>query len=109
MRIYRFGISNIPLTYTFQELSKKVEKIVDEMPQQFTFASLCQRVIQIADNEGKLKKEQNTEYSSVQLTTKDVQSISRIIWDMIWKNKIYIVFNAYPYHSESKEFVFAKI
>lgn len=109
MGTYRFGISNIPLTYTQQELIQTVTKLVDDMSTPFAFQNLCQQILVTAEQEGKLKKEPATEYSTIHLTTNDIIAISKILWDMIWERRIYIVFDAYPYNTESQNMFFAKI
>lgn len=108
MGTYRFGTSNIPLTYSALELEKKVLSLIDKMPSLFTFQSFCNQLLQEADNEGKLRKEPDTEYSTIHLTTYDIQAISKILWNLILDRKIYMVFNAYPYSRETQETLFSK-
>lgn len=108
MGTYRFGTSDIPLTYTQQELAQKVTKLVGDMQMPFTFHNLCQQILVTAEQEGKLKKEPDTEYSTIHLTINDVMAISKILWDMIWERKLYIVFDAYPYSRENQNMLFTK-
>lgn len=79
------------------------------MPIPFTFQNLCQQILVTAEQEGKLRKEPNTEYSTIHLTTNDIMAISKILWDMIWERKVYIVFDAYSYSRESQNTHFAKV
>lgn len=109
MGTYRFGTSNIPLTYTRQELTQKISKLVDNMPTPFSFQNLCQQIMATAEQEGKLRKEPDTEYSTIHLTTNDIMTISKILWDMIWERKVYIVFDAYPYSRVGQNTLFAKV
>ena len=109
MGTYKFGTSNIPLSYSEQELEKKVLSLIDKMPSLFSFQRLCNQLLQEADNEGKLRKEPDTEYSTIHLTTDDIQAISKILWNLILERKIYTVFNAYPYCRESQDTVFSKL
>lgn len=109
MGTYRFGTSNIPLSYSEQELEKKVLSLIDKMPTSFTFQTFCNQLLQEADNEGKLRKEPDTEYSTIHLTTDEVQAISKILWNQILGRKLYTIFNAYPYGRESQETLFSKL
>jgi len=108
MGTYVFGTTNIPLTYTDQELTQKVKKMVNDMPTTFTFQNLCQQILVAADKEGKLRKEPETEYSTIHLTTNDIMNISKILWEMIWERTLYIVFDAYPYCRENQSTLFTK-
>ena len=108
MGIYRFGTSNLPLTYSFQELEQKISKMVTEMPSSFTFQQICGHVLQMADKEGRIQKAPSTEYSTIHLTSNDVQTISRILWNMIWEKKLFIVFDAYPIGIAGYDIMFAK-
>lgn len=108
MQIYKFGTSTIPLTYTPEELKRKVEAIVDSMQETFSFDMLCQNLVHEAENESKLQKEPHTEYSSIRLTAKDIRNVSYIIWDMIWKHELFIVFDAYPYDNERKNILLSR-
>jgi len=84
MGTYVFGTTNIPLTYTDQELTQKVKKMVNDMPTTFTFQNLCQQILVAADKEGKLRKEPETEYSTIHLTT------NALFFDDSTMHKIYI-------------------
>lgn len=109
MGIYRFGTSNLPLTYTEPELEQKILDLIDEMPSQFSFQSLCNQLLQEADNEGKLRKDSDTEYSTIHLTTDDIKKVSKILWKMILERKIFTVFKAYSYSRDSQDTLFAKV
>ena len=109
MGTYIVGISDIPLAYTEQELEKKVSSLIDVMPSPFTFHKLCNKLLQEAVKEHKLRKELDTEYSTIHLTSNDLQAVSKILWSMILERKIYTIFNAYPCSRETQETLFAKV
>lgn len=106
---YRFGTSYIPLLYTNEELKGIVELVIKSFSASFSFRQLCSAIINRADNEGKLKKEPHTQYSSVQLTTDDTNKISYLLWQIIWDKKLIIVFEPNTQYADNKDFHFVRV
>lgn len=90
---YVYGPSYLSLTYTKEELNTLINSFIDNNTE-FSFTQLCNYILSVADQQNKLKKDANTSYSQIYLTHSDVITISKALWELIWKQRLIQVFNS---------------
>ena len=57
-----------------------------------TFVNLCYQVMQIAFQENQVKKAEDTIITSEELAPEEQVRVSRILWELIWDHKIFLLF-----------------
>ena len=57
-----------------------------------TFVNLCYQVMQMAFQENKVKKVEDTIVTSEELAPEEQVRVSRILWELIWNHKIFLLF-----------------
>ena len=58
-----------------------------------TFVSLCYQLVQMGFQEHRVKKtDENTILISEELSAEDQVRVSRILWELIWSQKIFLLF-----------------
>jgi len=102
---YIYGPQRLPLTYTNAELNNIIEEFINNN-KIFSFNQLCNNILLIADQQGKLKKKPNTSYSQILLTQHDTIRISKLLWDRIWDKRLILIFNNFQdtYHNGNETF-----
>ena len=57
-----------------------------------TFVNLCYQVMQMAFQENQVKKADDTIVTSEELAPEEQVRVSRILWELIWDHKIFLLF-----------------
>ena len=61
-----------------------------------TFLNLCRQIRQQAIRDKAIADLENTVYSSEELAPEDQVRVSRVLWELIWDKKIYLLFGRSP-------------
>ena len=57
-----------------------------------TFVNLCYQIMQMAFQENQVKKADDTIITSEELAPEEQVRVSRILWELIWDHKIFLLF-----------------
>ena len=97
--VYRttYDPNPVCLTYSEDELRQLIGNYVQEQKGEFSYKSICVYILQRAKEEGKVPNANHTEYSSNELNPVSGRMVSKILWELIWKKQIFIVFGKNPY------------
>ena len=57
-----------------------------------TFVNLCHQIRQQAIRDRALADLENTVYTSEELAPEDQVRVSRVLWELIWEHKIFLLF-----------------
>ena len=104
-RIRKFGVSCLSLNCSRAVIEEMIDKYIDKCKECFSFQEICKNIKHIAEEKGYFEKEENTEYSQVELTREDIHIINRIVWKKIGEKILIIDFDK----SGAKDFYFIKI
>lgn len=106
--ITQYGETKFGLQYSDEELlgviNLFVQKKKEEKADYFTYYTLCKYILILAERENRLiGKESNTYYQQTNLSQKEYTRISRLLWQLILNQKIFVDFsnNAYIAHYEN--------
>lgn len=61
-----------------------------------TFLNLCHQVKQQAIRDKAIADLENTVYTSEQLAPEDQVRVSRVLWELIWDKKVFLLFGRSP-------------
>ena len=61
-----------------------------------TFVNLCYQVLQLAIQEHKVENAETTCYTNEEISPEDQVRVSRILWELIWSHKIFLLFGRSP-------------
>ena len=91
------NIDNNPvqLLYNNEELRDRINMVMDsrDHTKGITFVNLCYQIVQVAFQEHKVKKaDESTTIVSEELAAEEQVRVSRILWEMIWDHKIFLLF-----------------
>jgi hypothetical protein len=102
---YIYGPSKLSLRYTDDLLKQLIDKYVASN-NEFTFTQVCNFILSTADQEEMLDKRPNTSYSQILLTHNDTTRICKMLWEIIWSQKLIVLFNTPQdiYHNSSETF-----
>lgn len=85
----------VHLLYNNEELRDRINMVMDSRDHTtgITFVNLCYQLIQVAFQENKVKKlDDNTTITSEELAPEEQVRVSRILWELIWDHKIFLLF-----------------
>ncbi len=84
----------VHLLYTEGELRDRINMIMDSRDHTtgITFVNLCYQLIQLAFQENKVKKPEGVIITSEELAPEEQVMVSRILWELIWDHKIFLLF-----------------
>ena len=84
----------VHLLYVNEVLRERVLMVMDSRDHTIgiTFVNLCYQIIQIAFQENKVKKPEGTIITSEELAPEEQVRVSRILWELIWDHKIFLLF-----------------
>ena len=68
----------------------------NDSPSGTTFVNLCYQIRQQAIRDRALADLENTVYTSDELAPEDQVRVSRVLWELIWEHKIYLLFGRSP-------------
>ncbi len=84
----------VHLLYTEGELRDRINMIMSSRDHTtgITFVNLCYQIIQLAFQENKVKKPEGVIITSEELAPEEQVMVSRILWELIWDHKIFLLF-----------------
>ena len=85
----------VQLLFSNEELKERINMVMSSRDHTngITFVNLCYQLIQIAFQEHRVKKDdENTTIISEELSADDQVRVSRILWELIWDHKIFLLF-----------------
>jgi len=84
----------VHLLYTDEEMRDRINMIMSSRDHTtgITFVNLCYQLIQIAFQENKVKKPSDAIMTSEELAPEEQVHVSRILWELIWDHKIFLLF-----------------
>ena len=103
MRFMTYDPNPVPVLFTDTELYEHVTGIVANMNvgDTISFNQICAQIIQMAEEEGKLKP--NTQYSSSELRCSDQKRVSAIMWELIFDRMVYTIFGSYRWFGRGED------
>ena len=93
--IMNYDANPVQLLYNNEELRERINMVMDSRDHTtgITFVNLCYQVMQMAFQEHQVKKaDENTTLTSEELSAEDQVRVSRILWEMIWDHKVFLLF-----------------
>ena len=84
----------VHLLYNDEELRDRILMIIEGRDKTIgiTFVNLCYQIIQIAFQEKTVKVPEDTIITSEELAPEEQVRVSRILWELIWDHKIFLLF-----------------
>ncbi len=84
----------VHLLYNDEELRDRILMIIEGRDKTIgiTFVNLCYQIIQIAFQEKMVKVPEDTIITSEELAPEEQVRVSRILWELIWDHKIFLLF-----------------
>lgn len=89
-----YDTNPVHLLYSNDELRDRINMIMESRDHTIgiTFVNLCYQIIQIAFQENKVDKPEGTITTSEELAPGEQVRVSRILWELIWDHKIFLLF-----------------
>ena len=89
-----YDANPVHLLYNAEEMRDRINMIMDSRDHTtgITFVNLCYQLIQIAFQENKVKKTEGVIITSEELAPEEQVQVSRILWELIWNHKIFLLF-----------------
>ncbi len=90
-----YDATPIQLLYNDEELRDRINMVMSSRDSTtgITFVNLCYQLVQMAFQEHQVKKaDENTTLTSEELSAGDQVRVSRILWELIWDHKIFLLF-----------------
>ena len=88
----------IHILYDNETLKHLVEVVIakNDATSGTTFLNLCNQVRQQAIRDRALVDLENTVYTSEELAPEDQVRVSRVLWELIWEHKVFLLFGRSP-------------
>ena len=90
-----YDANPVQLNYNNEELKERINLVMDSRDHTtgITFVNLCYQLVQLAFQERRVKKaDENVTLTSEELSAEDQVRVSRILWELIWAQKIFLLF-----------------
>ena len=89
-----YDANPVHVLYNNEELRERILMIIEgrDKTTGITFVNLCYQVMQIAFQENQVKKAEDTIITSEELAPEEQVRVSRILWELIWDHKIFLLF-----------------
>ena len=89
-----YDANPVHVLYNNEELRDRILMVIEgrDMTTGITFVNLCYHVMQMAFQENQVKKAQDTIITSEELAPEEQVRVSRILWELIWDHKIFLLF-----------------
>ena len=89
-----YDANHVHLLYNNEELRDRINMIMDSRDHTtgITFVNLCYQVMQMAFQENMVKKAEDTIITSEELAPEEQVRVSRILWELIWDRKVFLLF-----------------
>ena len=84
----------VRVLYNNEELRDRILMVIEgrDKTTGITFVNLCYQVMQMAFQENMVKKADDTIITSEELAPEEQVRVSRILWELIWDHKIFLLF-----------------
>ena len=92
--VMNYDSKPVHLLYNDEELRDRILMIIEGRDKTIgiTFVNLCYQIIQIAFQEKMVKVPEDTIITSEELAPEEQVRVSRILWELIWDHKIFLLF-----------------
>ena len=93
--IMNYDANPVQLLYNNEELKDRINMVMDsrDHTKGITFVNLCYQLVQMAFQEHMVKKaDENTTITSEELSAEDQVRVSRILWELIWDHRVFLLF-----------------
>ena len=89
-----YDANPIHLLYNNEELRDRINMVMESRDHTtgITFVNLCYQIIQMAFQENQVKKLDDTIITSEELAPEEQVRVSRILWELIWDHKVFLLF-----------------
>ena len=89
-----YDANPVHVLYNNEELRERILMIIEgrDKTTGITFVNLCYQVMQMAFQENQVKKADDTIITSEELAPEEQVRVSRILWELIWDHKIFLLF-----------------
>ena len=90
----KYDTNPVHLLYDNEEMRERILMVMDgrDKTTGITFVSLCYQIIQLGFQENKVKIPADTIITSEELAPEEQVRVSRILWELIWDRKIFLLF-----------------
>ena len=90
----KYDSNPVRLLYNNEELRDRILMIIEgrDKTTGITFVNLCYQIIQMAFQENKVRKPDDTIITSEELAPEEQVRVSRILWELIWNHKVFLLF-----------------
>ena len=90
----KYDTNPVHLLYSNEELRDRILMVMDSRDHTtgITFVNLCYQVIQIGFQENKVVIPEDSIVTSEELAPGEQVRVSRILWELIWDHKIFLLF-----------------
>ena len=89
-----YDANPVHLLYNDEEMRDRINMIMDSRDHTtgITFVNLCYQIIQIGFQENKVVIPEDSIVTSEELAAEEQVRVSRILWELIWDRKIFLLF-----------------
>ena len=89
-----YDANPVHVLYNNEELRNRILMVIEgrDKTTGITFVNLCYQVMQMAFQENQVKKAEDTIITSEELAPEEQVRVSRILWELIWDHKIFLLF-----------------
>ena len=89
-----YDTNPVHLLYSNEELRDRILMVMESRDHTtgITFVNLCYQVIQIGFQENKVVIPEDSIVTSEELAAEEQVRVSRILWELIWDRKIFLLF-----------------
>ena len=89
-----YDTNPVHLLYSNEELRDRILMVMESRDHTtgITFVNLCYQIIQIGFQENKVVIPEDSIVTSEELAAEEQVRVSRILWELIWDRKIFLLF-----------------
>jgi hypothetical protein len=90
----KYDTNPVHLLYSNEELRDRILMVMESRDHTtgITFVNLCYQIIQIGFQENKVVIPEDSIVTSEELAAEEQVRVSRILWELIWDRKIFLLF-----------------
>ena len=89
-----YDANPVHVLYNNEQLRNRILMVIEgrDKTTGITFVNLWYQVMQMAFQENQVKKAEDTIITSEELAPEEQVRVSRILWELIWDHKIFLLF-----------------
>ncbi len=93
-RVMNYDSNPVHILFDNENLKHRILVLIEghDSPSGITFVNLCYQLKQMAIRDRALADLENTVYTSDELAPEDQVRVSRVLWELIWEHKIFLLF-----------------